>query len=165
MKIRNDVPRTFTGMHMLVIMIAFFAIIIAVNVAMASLARSSWTGLVVKNSYVAGQDFNRRLKESREQLALGYKGTLTAGQDEITYALVDAQGKAMKMASARASFSHPVYEAADWSIDLASPDGKTFSGRHGLRDGVWIVTIESDIGLSRPYAEVRRVTISGGVIQ
>ena len=165
MKIRNSVPRKFTGMHMLVIMIAFFAIIIAVNVAMASLARSSWSGLVVKNSYVAGQDFNRRLKESREQLALGYKGTLTASQDEITYALVDAQGKAMEMASARVSFSHPVYEAADWSIDLASADGKTFSGRHGLRDGVWIVTIESDIGLARPYAEVRRVTISGGVIQ
>jgi nitrogen fixation protein FixH len=165
MKIRNDLQRQFTGMHMLCIMIAFFATIIAVNVTMASLAGSSWSGLVVKNSYVAGQDFNRRLRESREQAALAWKGTLTVNHGEIAYGLVDAQGKPVSPTSVRAAFRHPVYETADWSIDLAPKDGKTFSGRHGLRDGVWIVTIQSDIGRERPYAEVRRVTIRNGVIQ
>lgn len=165
MKLQTDFRRQFTGMHMLCIMIAFFATIIAVNLTMASLAGSSWSGLVVKNAYVTGQDFNRRLKESRAQLALGYRSVLTASHGEIAYALMDTQGEAMKVTSARASFRHPVYETADWSIDLASSDGRTFSGRHGLRDGVWIVTIESDIGLARPYTEVRRITVHDGVIQ
>lgn len=165
MKIQTDAHQQFTGIHMLCIMIAFFATIIVVNVTMAMLAGSSWSGLVVENSYVAGQDFNRRLQESREQLALALKGTLTARDGEVAYQLAGAKGKPVKATAVRAVFRHPVYETADWSIDLAAGNGGRFSGRHDLRDGVWIVTIESDIGLERPYAEVRRVTIRNGGIQ
>ncbi|WP_455273709.1 FixH family protein [Rhizobium herbae] len=164
MKSQIGIRQQFTGFHMLCIMVAFFATIIAVNVTMATLAGSSWSGLVVKNSYVAGQGFNRRLQESRAQRALALRGTLTARDGEIAYGLVDAQGKPVKATAVRAVFRHPVYETADWSIDLKAGDGERFSGRHDLRDGVWIVTIESDIGLARPYIEVRRVTIRDGGI-
>lgn len=165
MKTQAGGSHQFTGFHMLCIMIAFFATIIAVNVTMATLAGSSWSGLVVKNSYVAGQDFNRRLQESRAQRALALTGTLTARSGEIGYGLTDAQGKSVKATAVRATFRHPVYETADWSIDLASTGSGGFSGRHDLRDGVWIITIESDIGLARPYTEVRRVTIRDGAIR
>ena len=57
---------------MLSIMLAFFGVIIAVNVVMATLASTSWTGLVVENSYVASQEFNRKAEESRAQAALGW---------------------------------------------------------------------------------------------
>ncbi|TGV41583.1 cytochrome oxidase, partial [bacterium M00.F.Ca.ET.168.01.1.1] len=39
-------PREFTGRHMLVIILAFFGVVIAVNLTMATLASTSWTGLV-----------------------------------------------------------------------------------------------------------------------
>ena len=61
-------PRTggeFTGRHMLGIMLAFFATVIAVNVTMAMFASKSWTGFVVRNSYVASQEFNERSEERR----------------------------------------------------------------------------------------------------
>ncbi|HLA02420.1 MAG TPA: FixH family protein, partial [Aestuariivirga sp.] len=45
--------RTFTGWHMAAITISFFAVIIAVNLTLAVFASSSWSGLVVANSYVA----------------------------------------------------------------------------------------------------------------
>ena len=51
--------RPFTGRRMLAIMVAFFATIIAVNGTMLSLAVGSFRGLVVENSYVASQRFNR----------------------------------------------------------------------------------------------------------
>ena len=35
--------RPFTGRHMAIIIISFFAVIIAVNLTMAYFARSSWT--------------------------------------------------------------------------------------------------------------------------
>ncbi|TIW01135.1 MAG: cytochrome oxidase, partial [Mesorhizobium sp.] len=41
-------PREFTGKHMLVSILAFFAVVIGVNVTMATLALKSWTGLVVE---------------------------------------------------------------------------------------------------------------------
>ncbi|RWK14298.1 FixH family protein, partial [Mesorhizobium sp.] len=51
-------PRVFTGRHMLAIILAFFGVVIAVNLTMATLANTSWTGLVVENTYVASQQFN-----------------------------------------------------------------------------------------------------------
>ena len=60
MNTRERKPAEFTGRHMLAIMLAFFGVIIAVNLVMATLASKSWTGLVVKNTYVASQQFNRK---------------------------------------------------------------------------------------------------------
>ena len=59
-------PFTFTGWHMLAIMLAFFGTIITVNFTMAYLATSSWSGLVVKNTYVASQQFNGKTEAIRQ---------------------------------------------------------------------------------------------------
>jgi nitrogen fixation protein FixH len=59
--------REFTGRHMLMIMLAFFGVIITVNVVMARFAMTSWTGLVVENSYVASQQFNEKMMAVRTQ--------------------------------------------------------------------------------------------------
>ena len=51
--------KTFTGRHMLLLVSAFFAAVIAANGTMAYFAARSWTGLVVENSYVASQEYKR----------------------------------------------------------------------------------------------------------
>ena len=61
----------FTGRHMLAAMLAFFGVIIAVNITMAVFAQTSWTGFVVRNSYVASQEFNGKVAAARAQAALG----------------------------------------------------------------------------------------------
>jgi nitrogen fixation protein FixH len=43
---------------MAMILVAFFAVVIAVNLLMARLAISTFGGVVVENSYVASQHFN-----------------------------------------------------------------------------------------------------------
>ncbi|ESZ68246.1 hypothetical protein X726_32300 [Mesorhizobium sp. L103C105A0] len=70
-------PREFTGRHMLATVLAFFGVVIAVNLTMATLANTSWTGLVVENTYVASQQFNKKAEEGRAQAALGWTGQLT----------------------------------------------------------------------------------------
>lgn len=47
----------WTGRRMLITMLLFFGVIIAVNMTMLYLALTNFTGLVVKNSYVAGLTF------------------------------------------------------------------------------------------------------------
>ena len=76
---QRRIARPFTGKHMAAIMIAFFGVVIAVNVLMARLATSTFGGLVVENSYVASQKFNRWLGEARSEKALGWKATVTRG--------------------------------------------------------------------------------------
>ena len=64
--------RKFTGWHMLAMMVAFFGVVIAVNLTMARIAIGSFGGVLVENSYVASQEFNGWLAEVRAQEALGW---------------------------------------------------------------------------------------------
>ena len=63
-------PGAFTGRHMTAILVAFFAVVIAVNFTMARFAMSTFGGKVVENSYVASQHYNvwlARAEANRER--------------------------------------------------------------------------------------------------
>lgn len=157
--------KEFTGRHMLMIMVAFFGVIIAVNIGMAKLAGSSFGGLVVENSYVASQEFNGRLKQSREQIALQWTAAFKIIDGTIRYRLTDRDGKAVSAASVSVQFRHPSYEAADWNVDLRPAGDGTFEAAHASRDGTWNVQIDSEVGRRVPYRDVRRITIRNGEFQ
>ncbi len=61
--------KELTGRHVLMIALAAFGTIIAVNVVLAVFAVRTFPGLEVKNSYVASQSFDR---ERAAQEALGW---------------------------------------------------------------------------------------------
>ncbi|WP_448664794.1 FixH family protein [Sphingomonas sp. CJ20] len=93
----------FTGWHMLATMIAFFGVIIAVNVTMATLATRTFGGVVVENSYVASQEFNGWLKEARAQERLGWKARASTAD---RHAVIDAG--ALTGATVTATARHPL---------------------------------------------------------
>lgn len=154
----------FTGRHMFLVMAGFFAVIIAVNVGMATMARTSWTGLVVANTYVASQQFNGKAEIGRAQAALGWTGVLSISGGETRYLLKDGQGRVLPLASTTVAFRHPAYEARDMAFMLA-PDGASFSAATVPADGVWIVEIEADAGLEHPWRDVRRIVVANGAIR
>lgn len=73
--------KPFTGRHMAAIMVAFFGVVIAVNVLMANLAVGTFGGIVVENSYVASQHFNRWLDEAGVEGKLGWSAAITHAAD------------------------------------------------------------------------------------
>ena len=158
-------PREFTGKHMLAVILAFFGVILAVNLTLATLANTSWTGLVVENTYVASQQFNKKAEEGRAQAALGWTGKLTIAWGEVRYSLTDAAGKPVPLHAVKVLFRHPAYEKEDKSVTLALATGQEFAAQHMPKDGVWIVEVDADAGLAEPYREVRRIMISHGALQ
>ena len=56
--------RRFTGYHATMIIVAFFAVVVGVNMVMARFALSTFGGTVVDNSYVASQKYNEWLKRT-----------------------------------------------------------------------------------------------------
>lgn len=64
--------RAFTGRDMAAVLVAGFGVVIGVNLLMATLAVSGFSGVVVKNSYVASQRFNGWLDQAERQRALGW---------------------------------------------------------------------------------------------
>jgi nitrogen fixation protein FixH len=149
----------FTGRHMLVIIIAFFGVVVAVNVTMASLASRSWSGLVVKNSYVASQQFNGVVEEARRQAALGWTSRMTYAEGKFGYRLLDGSGKPVTLRGVSVDFRRQVTEGEDKAVRL-SPAVHGFSGPVQLGDGVWLVQIVADAG--EPYRELHRITVRGG---
>jgi len=158
-------PKEFTGRHMLVIMLCFFATIITVNLALAIAASTSWTGFVVKNSYVASQQFNERVAESRAQAALGWTSRVELQNGEVRYRLSDATGSPVDVTGVHVTFRRPVAAAEDMALDLARSGRGDFKGPVALPDGVWILESDADVGSDKPYRRAERIVIRGGVIQ
>lgn len=63
----------WTGRKMLIAMLAFFGVIIAVNLTMAWLAVNNFRGVEVDSGYVASQDFNADRARLAEQAARGWQ--------------------------------------------------------------------------------------------
>ena len=74
-------PFRFTGWHMTAILVAFFGVIIAVNVLLAVLASRGFSGEVVRNSYDASQRYNAWLGEAAKERALGWHAKVTRRAD------------------------------------------------------------------------------------
>ena len=143
--------RVFTGRHMLIVMLAMFGTIIAVNLVMARYAVTTFGGTVVDNSYVASQDFNRWLAEARAQKALGWSLEVRSLPDrrlEVTATpdtgtLIAAAHHPLGRAPDRAVRFDPA-GAGRWRADVALP-----AGRWRLR-----LTLESGGKTARFAAEV-----------
>ena len=153
--------REFTGRHMLAIMFAFFGVIIAVNLTMATLARTSWSGLVVPNTYVASQQFNRKAEEGRAQAALGWTADLSISGGVLRFALTDAEGEPVRLTGGTATLHRPVGAADDMSVPLAVA-GDGLEAPLAIEDGAWIVEVLAQTGLDRPYRETRRIQLRDG---
>jgi nitrogen fixation protein FixH len=157
--------REMTGWHFLAIMVAFFSVVIAVNLTMAFFASTSWTGFVVENTYVASQKFNEKAAAGRAQAALHWTSTLAIADGKVSYRLVDSVGNVVAAKHATANFRRPAYASEDQKVDLMpQPDG-SLSAPVDARDGMWIVEIDAEAGLARPYRDVRRLTLRNGMIQ
>lgn len=62
----------FSGWHMTAILLAFFGVVVTVNMTMAMFATRTFGGTVVENSYVASQKYNGWLEAARKQRQLGW---------------------------------------------------------------------------------------------
>lgn len=158
----NSNEARFTGRHMLGIMLAFFGVIIAVNLTMATFASTSWTGFVVKNTYVASQEFNEKAERGRAQAALGWTGALSIEGATVRYAIHDKAGASIALQLATVTFRRPTSDTEDRTIALAA-DGAAWSAQtEALHDGAWIVEVDATTTAGLPYRDVRRILLRGG---
>ncbi len=133
--------RQFTGTHMLLIMVAFFGTIIAVNLTMAMYASSSWTGLIVKNSYVASQAFNQELGQARQQAARGWTGAIEYKANGLELTVTDKAGTPVHLNNVVALVGRPAYEQSDMTLGLAAQGAGMYRADTALAPGVWQISM------------------------
>lgn len=160
MKARMDKqPGEFTGKHMLFIMLGFFGVIIGVNILIAAIANSSWTGLIVKNSYVASQDFNRKIANARKQSKLGWQSRLTAADGSLLFVLKDSNANPLRGLDVSARIYRPVVETQDRTVALKEGQSGHYQTAAKLKPGVWEVAILATNKSGDSYKKIFRLTL------
>lgn len=149
-------PSEFTGKHMLGVMVAFFGVIIAVNLVMARFAVSTWSGLVVPNTYVASQEFNEKSAEMRAIAALGYKVDIASDFTGLSITFTDSDGKLALADSMIADLRRPVGVYQDREMVLVRGDDGLYHGSGELLEGEWIATIVAIRDGQTLYKRARR---------
>lgn len=141
----------FTGRHMAAVMLGFFGIVIAVNVLMATLAAGTFGGVVVENSYVASQQFNRWLDQAGAERGLGWHADIRRAADgTIAVALKGVPAGATVTGEAW----HPLGRAPDRVLHFA-PAGTGFRSRETFPAGRWRIRITVRAGASQWHGEQR----------
>lgn len=134
-------PKPFTGRHMLFAMLAFFGVIIAVNLTMAAFATKSWTGLVVKNSYVASQAFNRELEQAKLQAARGWTGDISYREGAVVLSLTDKAGQPVVLDTSIVQIGRPAFEQSDHRAVMVHQGNGIYHARETLAPGIWQVSV------------------------
>jgi nitrogen fixation protein FixH len=123
---------------MLIIMVAFFGVVIGVNVTLAVLAAGSWTGLVVKNSYVASQEFQEKLDALQAQEALGWTPELAVDADRARLTVTDAAGRPVDLgADVELHFNRPIGDGEDQTLQMSRAVDGSYTAAATLRTGAW----------------------------
>ncbi len=130
-------PRPFTGRDMTAILVAFFAVVIAVNVLMARFAMSTFGGKVVENSYVASQNYNEWLKRADAQERLGWEDRITLDATRHVLLAVRKDGAPLGGVRASATINHPVGRTAPVALSFEPAAGGVLRSVEPLAVGRW----------------------------
>jgi len=145
--------RELTGRHVFAITAGAFAVIIAVNLTMATMAVGTFPGLETKNSYVASQSFD---SDRAAQEALGWTVSARVEAGNLRLTIRDANGPVLptEMTATLGRATHvaddrtPVFvfdgadhvapvdlERGNWNLRLSAVagDGTAFRQRIVLR--------------------------------
>lgn len=142
MMANTTTKRTFTGRHMLGVMIAGFGIVAAVNFYMASLAVGGFHGIVVENSYVASQKFNDWIDEAKADRALGWQAeTVRDAQGYLAVTTVRVPSGASIGAELRRPLGKREYASLNF---VPQPDG-SYRSTEPVKDGRWTLRLSISV--------------------
>ncbi|ARS28911.1 FixH family protein [Sphingomonas sp. KC8] len=130
--------RPFTGRHMGIAMVAFFGVIISVNLLMATLATRSFGGLIVANGYVASRQYNGWLEAARTQDALGWTAAVARADGGVEL-IATAEGAALDGAAVTATASHPLGRLPARSLRFRAIGQGRYQSIEPLPAGRWRV--------------------------
>lgn len=125
--------REFTGKHAAAVFIGAFGVIIAVNIALAYSAVSTFPGLEAKNSYVASQEFDAR---RHAQEALGWSVRADARDGRVILSITDTDGSPVKVAKLSAILGRATHVKDDVEPDFKF-DGNAYVAPVELAAGNW----------------------------
>jgi nitrogen fixation protein FixH len=151
----------FTGWHMIGVLFLFFGTIISVNLALAYYANSTWTGLVVQNSYVESQRFNTVTAERLKSAELGWQAVVRYGDGSLKLTLSNADGSPVHADKVAAMVGHPATSRDDHRLELSDLGGGVYTADASLTAGLWQADFEAVAPDGTPWRHAIRFRVKG----
>ncbi|WP_051356575.1 FixH family protein [Azorhizobium doebereinerae] len=153
-----------TGWHVFTILVAFFGVIISVNVVMAHYAISTFGGLETESSYKAGLAFRGEEIAAADQDARKWQVNLTVrdgadGSRIVAIEAVDAKGNPLAGYDVDARFAHPADARQDVVVDLNEATGGRYQGTASVHKGQWELIVDLAQGGTRLFRSKNRVQL------
>jgi nitrogen fixation protein FixH len=151
-------PFTVKGWHVAAGVVAFFALIIAVNSVFLTMAYRTHPGQVAPRPYEAGLIYNAELERQRAQTALGWRAAAEARADGVAVVMQDRDGAPLRGLTVTVTLQRPATEHGRTELTLT----ETAPGRYGgMKDGltgVWDTRIEARGDSGPAFIAERRLT-------
>ena len=141
--------KRLTGRHVFLLLLGFFGMTIAVNVAMSIWAVRTFSGEVATNSYLRGLHYNDTLAARQMQQAEGWHAVITALRDphgaaRLLLILSGRDGQPVRGLTLEGVLSLPATEHEDKRFVLhESAPGRYEASLAPVRAAVWDVDIET----------------------
>jgi nitrogen fixation protein FixH len=159
-KMRGTGKKEFTGRHMLLLMLAFFAVVLLANGTLVVVAMNNWSGLVVPNSYVASQKFNAAIDEAQVRAGKDWRGSFDIDENgRAILTLRDGKGLAVAGRQVRGHAARPTHEKADQDLTFREVESGTYQVQEDLATGVWLLTVRVEGHQGLDYANRFRLTV------
>jgi len=124
----NPGGKPITGRTVLIGMVAFFGVVIAVNLVFVYFALSTWPGLTTQHAFEEGRDYNQTLESAARQEAMGWHSRVGLGAPTpkgrvLTLVMTGPDGKPLTGMKVTAVLSRPVGEGltVDTAMDEERP--------------------------------------------
>ena len=165
MTVERDLqPRqfVFTGWHMWGLAIAFFGVIIAVNILLAVVSATSWTGMVVPDSYIAGQDYEAERIAHEAQQAAGWDAELTYSAGVARMTIVDGSKQPVDLGTTTLQINRPVGGHDDQVLTLTRSAPGVYQAKVDLGPGLWEAQVTAPDTPKGPFTSVTRFAVGAG---
>ncbi len=159
-------PKPLTGGKVLFMLVAFFGVVIGVNLVMMKLAIQTLPGTEVDSAYSASLTYEKEIGAARDQDARNWKvdAHIQRGTDGGATLLVEARdnnGKPMSGLKFQGRFERPTDRRADLPVTLAEVGIGIYRGSAPLiAPGQWDLVLEGDAAGQRMFLSKNRVLLN-----
>lgn len=166
----NAVSRTdkgefrLTGLHVLLMLVAFFGLVAGVNGVMIRYALKTHSGEVTAHPYEKGLAYNNAIREAREQEARGWKvdgqvKRTPEGKARIEVRALDSGGAVVAGLKVHALLAAPADVKGDHSIELIETAPGVYSGEAAAAKGAWELDLTASRDTKVMFQSRNRITL------
>lgn len=159
-------PNPLTGRKVLLMLIAFFGVVIGVNLIMMRLAIQTLPGTEVDSAYTASLAYEREIGAAQDQNARNWKvdahiQRAPDGGATLLVAARDNNGRPMSGLKFKGRFERPANRRADQPIELAETGIGIYRGSAAvIAPGQWDLILEGDAAGQRLFLSKNRVLLN-----